>query len=261
MGPGTVIDTNTCNGSITPDTLRPAYLSATPLSGLPLAVKLHLAFSKPVGFSAPLVLVDTMHGQVPMRSATGFTDSVELTPERHLLPGMRYRLTLLQTSGRDLSGNMLKARDSVSGDTVAVVTFATIEADSLATALRGCAHCLPREPRRIWRFLPISGGTPAQSADSSGCFHFDSLPSGRGLIEYFTDVNGNRSPDRGELFPFIAPEPFMVMPDTIEARARWEVDGVTFSKPCATCGPAPKPTHADSAAAAKKPKSGPRPKF
>ncbi len=261
MGTATVIDTITCNGSTTVDTQRPAYLSATPLSGLPIGAKLHLAFSKPVIFAAREFLVDTMRGQIPLRSVPGFTDSVEFTPEHHLLPGMRYRLTLLQSSGRDLSGNMLKARDSASGDTAATITFSTIEADSLATALRGCAPCLAREPRRVWRFLPLSGGTPAQSADSSGCFRFDSLPAGRGLIEYFTDINGNGSPDRGELYPFLAPEPFMVMPDTIEARARWEVDGVTFSKPCATCGPAPKPTHADSVAAAKKPKSGPRPKF
>jgi hypothetical protein len=248
----TIIDTIRCNGITTPDTIRPAFLSAAPTSNLPLAPRLRLIFSKPVTFPAQLVLSDSLNHATPLQTSEGFADTVLLTPESHLLPGMRYRLTLLRTSARDLTGNSLRPRDSASTDTAAAIIFSTIDPDSLATALRGCAPCLPGDPKRVWRFMPLSGAAPTISADSNGCFHFDSLPYGKGVIEYFTDINGNGKPDRGELFPFVAPEPFSVMPDTIEARARWEIDGVTFTKPCASCGP--RAVKTDTGSATKKPR-------
>jgi hypothetical protein len=254
-GSAAITDTIRCNGSATPDTVRPAFLSASPTGGLSIRSKLRLAFSKPVTLSAPLFLTDTLHHETELQVAAGYTDTVVLSPVNHLRPGMRYRLTLLLAGGHDPVGNTLRPRDSTSADTAAAIAFFTMDADSLATALRGCAPCLQRAPLRKWRFLPLSGGAPTLSADSGGCFHFDSLPAGRGLVEYFTDVNGNDKPDAGRLYPFSAPEPFSIMSDTVEARARWEVEGLTFTKPCAGC--APRPVKPDTTGAGKKAKKSP----
>jgi hypothetical protein len=118
---------------------------------------------------------------------------------------------------------------------VATPLFSAIAADSLAVSFAGCVPCLGTDKKRKWQFLPFSGGNPALCADSNGCFRFDSLPSGKGAVGYFTDANDNGRPDKGSLVPWIAPEPSRIFPDTIEARARWEIEGVTFNKPCEQC--------------------------
>jgi hypothetical protein len=48
------------------------------------------------------------------------------------------------------------------------------------------------------------------------------------------DKNKNRTPDKGRIYPWYSPEPYLLATDTVEARARWDVEGVSVSicDPC-----------------------------
>jgi uncharacterized protein (DUF2141 family) len=235
----TVSDTVRFNGVSGRDTVRPALQSTSPTGTIPLLPEFRLVFSKPVKLTAPLALIDSLRDTVTLKGSAEFTDTVKLTLPRRLRPENRYRLRLLCASGEDMSGNPLKPRDST--DTVAVLAVSTIAVDSIAISLKGCASCLSADPKRKWQFLPFSGSAPQPARDSAGCFRFDSLASGKGFIGYFTDENGNDVPDQGNLVPFRAPEPYHVLRDTIEARARWEIEGVSVPA-CSGCKPhAPAP--------------------
>jgi hypothetical protein len=227
-------DTSRFNGLTLEDTVPPEFVSRPPAGPMPLLPVIELHFSKPVKLKDHFFITDTLRDTVFLSADTGYADTIVLTPQRRLHSGSRYRLVLLKTDGCDISGNLLKTSDST--DTVAAYKFMVIAADSLAVSLKGGAPCLPPALKRKWRFIPLAGGKEALCQDSSGCFWFDSIPYGKGNIGYFIDENGNNRPDPGSLIPWIAPEPSVVFPDTIEARARWEIEDVTFANPCGQCG-------------------------
>ncbi|MBN1982060.1 MAG: hypothetical protein JW795_11045, partial [Chitinivibrionales bacterium] len=64
---------------------------------------------------------------------------------------------------------------------------------------------------------------------------FDSLPSGKGTVTCFSDINGNSTHDRGRIFPWQAPEPIYTFADTIEARSRWDIEGVALRRNSCFC--------------------------
>jgi hypothetical protein len=230
-----ISDTILFNGTSARDTIKPALLSCSPTGTTGLLPEIRLAFTKPTIMSNPLLLVDSLHDSVKLSALPRYADTVVLVPARRLRPGSKYRLLLLKNSGQDLAGNMLKARDTT--DTVARPELTAIDPDSIAISLKGCAPCLAADTNRKWQFLPFSGSpTPLISKDSSGCFNFDSIPSGKGFVAYFIDENHNNRPDKGVLSPFTPPEPYVILPDTVEARARWEIEGIVL-KPCDRCQP------------------------
>ncbi len=42
----------------------------------------------------------------------------------------------------------------------------------------------------------------------------------------FIDYNMDNKPTTGNLFPWVRPEPYHLFPDTIEARMRWDIEGI-----------------------------------
>jgi hypothetical protein len=230
-----VSDTVRFNGLTIDDTVPPALVSRPPAGTVPLEPEIQLNFSEPVALKGLLFLADSLRDTVRLGLDTGYADTTLLTPKRRLHPGSCYRLVLLTKNGCDIAGNLLKARDST--DTVAAFRFTVIAADSLAVSLSGCAPFPTPAPKRKWRFIPLSRGKETLCPDSGGCFRFNSIPYGKGNIGCFIDENGNNRPDAGSLVPWIAPEPSFVFPDTVEARARWEIEGVTFAGQCGKCAP------------------------
>jgi hypothetical protein len=78
--------------------------------------------------------------------------------------------------------------------------------------------------------------TPYQfySEDIDGGFVFDSIPAGEGNISYFIDYNSDGEYSQGNLIPWQPPEPYYSFTDTIEARARWDIEGVQIDA-CDIC--------------------------
>jgi hypothetical protein len=69
------------------------------------------------------------------------------------------------------------------------------------------------------------------------------------MIGVFTDVNNDSQITRGSLVPWTPPEPFLMFPDTIEARKSWDIEGVTVTGACEECVKKRTPKQAEPAKA------------
>jgi hypothetical protein len=231
---GNETDTLIFNGVASTDTIKPSFKSWLPGGTLDLNPAIKLLWDKPIVLNTPLFAIDSLKDTVIFKSQNIFSDSTILTSSKRLKAGSKYRLSILKTMGNDISGNLLKQRDTT--DTVTTIMFNVIETDSLCISMQGGAGtgCLNPNSNRKWLFKPLSRTTSYYCQDNGGTFKFDSIPGGKGLIGYFEDLNNNNTADPGSLVPWIAPEPLIMAPDTIEARARWEIEGLTVNicEPC-----------------------------
>jgi len=129
----------------------------------------------------------------------------------------------------DTSQNKLTVVDSAGIDTVNTSKKKRLvnTADSLCIRLSGGASCLEPNEKRKWVYRPISRrDTTFTVPDSAGTFAFDSIPASKGTLLWFIDDNGDNRITPGRLSPWRSPERFFVLPDTVEAKARWVVDGL-----------------------------------
>ena len=236
----TFTDTVLFNGVSERDTTRPSLLRSEPSgTNIDLLPELRLIWSEMVIFSDSVLLADSLQDSLWISASKNPSDTTTIRLPRRLQPGSTYRCVILSSSGSDLNNNSLQSRDST--DTVTVISFTTIEADSLATSIQGGASCLENEHQLTWVFKPVQAKSNRSffSPNRGGQFYYDSIPAGRGTIGYFIDRNKNNIIDKGHLFPWIAPEPYAVSPDTIEARARWDIEGIRFP----VCDPCRKIDH------------------
>lgn len=228
------IDTVNLNSTGVSDTSRAVMRYSSPSIGADLRPLIRLVWSKPVMFRDSITMRDSTLDSVRAVSVSrGFTDTTDFKLLKSLLPGKKYKITILDSFGMDLGGKLLGKKDST--DTSVVITITTIDADSLAASVRGGMSCSYSDPARKWILKLFNRQGQFISRDSSGNFLYESIPAGKGTLAYFSDRNGNGTPDKGRLFPWKAPEPFYTVNDTIEARARWDVEGITVSA-CKRCG-------------------------
>jgi hypothetical protein len=230
-------DTVLFNSTDREDTLKPSLKSWLPSGMIDVKQAISLIWSEPVMLDSLLFMSDTLGDTVYCKATTGFGDTTVLTPLKSLKMDDSYKMNLFERNGHDLFGNQLKARDTSSADTVAVVKLQTLQSDSFAVSISGDAECEIKdiEGNKKWIFELLGKKTRYISKPSDNkSFFFDSLPSGMGIISVFKDKNGNNQPDKGMLIPWRAPEPFISFADTIEARARWEVEGLKL-RGCKNC--------------------------
>jgi uncharacterized protein (DUF2141 family) len=229
----TLLDTIRFNGVIAPDTTRPRLLRTTPLKDAPLRVPLTLTWSEPVRVSATtLSATDSLGDSVKVTVSQGVADTTLLTPVRRLKAGTTYRIAIATNLVRDLSANT--ARDSADTASVVTITLTTLASDNVALRISGSSPCLPPDPRRIWEYQPLGSPHDYRSAERGGRFVIDSIPAGKGMVGFFEDHNGDERYQGGRLLPWRAPEPRFMSSDTIEARARWEIDAIAV-KICKSC--------------------------
>lgn len=228
-----VFDTLRIDGSGRADTSKPFLKESTPKKQADLFPEIRLVWSEPVILADTFTMADTLGDTVLVIGDTAASDTTLLHATRPLLAGREYGFVIFTTQGKDLSGNPLSSRDST--DTATVVSISTVRADSIAVSLSGALPCLQPDPQRVWMFRPLNDkGHVVTCRDKGNSFRFDSLAASRGRIGTFIDRNGNNRPDAGSLLPFRSPEPFVMFDDTVEARARWDVEGVELS-PCNPC--------------------------
>ena len=229
----TITDTLRVSGAATVDTIQPTLLRTLPDRQCRLFPTLKLIWSEPVRATDTLHLVDTLTLDTTIFTGdTSTGDTTSYTPAQPLLAGHVYRTFLTASDGYDFMHNPLKTRDST--DTAGILSLSVLHPDSFALSLSGSAPCLDTSALRLWKFTPFGGREPSFSEDNNDAFRFDSIPSGKGLLSSFIDYNHNGVFDPGRLIPFTAPEPYVSFPDTIEARARWDVEGISLG-PCDPC--------------------------
>ena len=182
-----------------------------------------MIWTEPVLLRDSLLMTGSSGDTVYVSSPGSFSDTTTAVILSDLKPGSSYQMVLFDSSGVDLSGNVIALKDS--SDTVANIVITTLDIDSLATSLGGGAKCLSNRSNIKWIFSHFNGKTYTTD-NSFGAFNFSMIPAGEGFIGYFEDRNGNGLPDPGKLVPWIGPEEQMMSPDTVEARARWDIEGL-----------------------------------
>lgn len=225
-------DTIRFNALSVSDTTGPAVRVAGTGAGAPLDAAVRLIASEPARIvSDSLILFDTLQDTVPLLWDRAFHDTLILRPSRRLAPSSEYRLVLNRSDILDIAGNPARfPSDSSTWETV----IRTVEGDDLCLLLQGTATCIEEHPDGVWRFNPIGGATPSTTPQRDGGFVFDSIPGGKGRLSWFVDRDRNGEPDRGHMLPWLSPEPHLSFPDTVEARPRWEIKGVTLTH-CTRC--------------------------
>jgi len=142
----------------------------------------------------------------------------------------------LYPAGADTSTVKKRASvDSVGVDAAAVDTVGVgtpkkrppVDTAALCIRLSGGASCLEPDEKRKWVYRPVSRrDTSFTVADSAGTFAFDSIPASKGTLLWFIDDDGDNRITPGRLSPWRSPERFFVVPDTVEAKARWVIEGL-----------------------------------
>lgn len=249
-----VSDTVLFNGTIIDDTTKPTLKTWSPQNKTELKPEIKITWSKPILFRDTVLLTDTISDSVLAFSNRNFSDTTILKLQRSLHASSTYSLHVLSSFAVDLSGNNLMTKDST--DTVQVLKIQTVDTDSIATSLQGGDPCLANQKNLVWQFSPHSKAFRAIFKNSNGFFRFDSIPSAKGTISYFIDKNQNGIYDKGQLLPWYSPEPFFAFSDTVEARARWDIEGVSFFEPCDPCAkklPEPQETNSSEPLSKSKP--------
>jgi hypothetical protein len=227
-------DTILFNGINTIDTVFPVLKSKPDTTSfINLTPELKLIWSKPVTATTHLFLKNQSGDSIPALLSKGYSDTTIIRPVQRLHPSTVYSITILKKHFRDLYGNTIFSKDS--SDTADTVMVKTADADSIALSLQGTAPCLGHSESRVWFYTPFtSPNTRYLAEDSAGYFRFDSITAGKGYVGYFNDKNKNRTPDKGRIYPWHSPEPYITATDTVEARARWDVEGISISicDPC-----------------------------
>ncbi|HUI92177.1 MAG TPA: Ig-like domain-containing protein [Chitinivibrionales bacterium] len=230
FGTTTVLrDTIRFNGLTNADTVRPAVRGFDPRTNAELKPVIKLFWSKPVrSAAAQWPCLDTLKNRVDVNLSRGFGDTTTLTPVRALTPDMGYSIRIPDSVFTDIGGNSPHDSQGV------VISFVTISEKDICFSISGSgASCPKGDSALLWQFLPLGKQNSYFSRDAAGKFRFDSLLAGKGRIRLFSDVNHDSVPTPGSLIPWTPPEQYWVFPDTVEARARWDVEGVSVT--CETC--------------------------
>ena len=217
------------DGTRSIDTVRPKVLGFFPRGTSDLKPRIKLVWSKPAAPNcAAWTMADSLGDTVPVSMGTSLSDTTYVYLQRALQPGRLYRLRFPDTLFWDVSGN--HPRDSTFGN----YTVQTITSDNICYSLSGGASCLKKNNRAKWLFMPFGADDYYVVNDSCGRFRFDSIPGGKGRLGRFIDDNSDGQPTNGNLVPWTPPEPYMLFPDTIEARARWDIEGIDVPA-CEAC--------------------------
>lgn len=245
---GELLDTIRFNGTQFTDTIRPAFTGASPSLDANLDASVTLKWSGPVKPTFHRwFLADTLGDTVLLDVDTSFSEITEMRPVRKLTPGNSYYTLIPADYFVDFVGNhpkpkdYLTRKDTTTEDSIAIdsvpviyIKLSTIGLRDICFSLSGKASCLEPEKQRIWRFTPLNSTSSYTTSDKNSQFRFDSIPGSKGKISCFVDYNNDNEYSHGSLFPWTPPEPCFVFSDTIEARARWDIEGIEVSA-CDIC--------------------------
>ncbi|MFW5784785.1 MAG: Ig-like domain-containing protein [Chitinispirillaceae bacterium] len=229
-------DTLRFGGTTLADTVSPGLVSYSPRGICELTPDVKLFWSEPVRFNQSVfTAIDTLGDSVSFFCGNRYSDTSVITPSRKLEPGREYQITIPVKSVKDIAGN--SPLGSTPEDSTLAVRLTTVSADSLCYVMKGGADCFSHHKKRKWTYQPFGRPEHFTVKDSAGHFTYDSIPASKGFLSWFIDENNDNRPTPGRLVPWKAPEPHVVVPDTVEARARWEIENIQVN----TCEPCSRP--------------------
>jgi len=140
---------------------------------------------------------------------------VSFVPAAPLEPAKTYALEMDARAIQDASGN-------AAGDSLLSFSFSVLSPDSMGTLIGRIAgdaqgpylvSVLTLRDRQVAGRATVTG---------DGEFTIGSLPAGPYLLDVISDGDRNGEYTFGSLRPLQMSEPFILLPDTVTIRARWE---------------------------------------
>ena len=211
------------------DSFPPTIISLKPESG----AKLHR------GASAVDLLFSERMSQESKGSVRLITPALDTTEAAHVwkhpnlmvVPfpetkeGGLYQLQLLGEGIQDEAGNSLR-------DSLLAYTYIYLPEDSLGS-VSGTVDAGGSEARIHLTFRSITGFHQPMEKQLIGAkdFSFRSIPAGGWIVEGWLDQSRTETFYTGQAVPFKASDPYVISPDTVWVRARWESGDVEIIFP------------------------------
>ena len=230
---GNLVDTssNTClfEGSEITDTTGPALVSLSPKDreeGVPLDSDVRLVFDEPperhtveLAFS----LSDSNQNDIQGEAEWANPTTLVYTPRSPFVGEMRYSIRIAGAKINDFSGNVSAIDSSFAA------SFFTLNEGILGLVSGEVGTAETAESMTIvlmlWR--PEQGDPWYDMVlTHPGPFLFEGVLPGKYFLAGYVDLNGDRRLSPGQPEPFSSSEPFVVHPDTIHVRSRWETEGL-----------------------------------
>lgn len=230
---GNHVDTasNSCRfiGSEIPDTIGlqvRAVLPKDKVTDIPLDTKIKLTFNQPpepqtVG--SHFSLADSNGIKITGKGEWTNPTAFVFSPDSLLSGKMQYQIKLLGNEIRKLLGN------SGRRDTIFISSFLTLNPDTLGTVSgkvqlgeKGGSAPIVLSLWQLGQVEILYQITLLQP----GPFLFERILPGKYRISGYIDLNKDGELSLGQPDPFSPLEPFVVHPDTIYVRSRWETEGV-----------------------------------
>lgn len=202
------------------DTTRPKILSSDPpIKGRARNVlpDLTLEYAEPVVLDstglADAYLIDPDRDSVTVRFQQQTPRIVHVIPDSAFIPG-NYSLTLNGAAIRDMSGNDF-------GDSTMELRFGFYTLDSLGSLrikFSASSH------RYVLDLFAVKGHERIETRVITAPTDvvYADLPAGKYTLEIIRDINSDSSYTFGRMAPWQFSEPYIVPPDTISIRAKWE---------------------------------------
>ncbi len=231
---GNPIDTanNTCrfDGSEIPDTATLQVQSISPSdksAHVPLDTKIKLSFNQP---SEPRMvetnfsLADSNGTVIVGKGEWNNPNTFVFSPDSLLSGKMRFTINLLSKGIRNLLGNTSMS------DSMVTTSFVTINPDTFGTVSGRVVKSDATNPSgslilALWE--PKENGWSYQiSLSAPDNFLFERILPGKYFLSGYMDSKRDRAFNLGQPEPFSPMEPFVVYPDTVYVRSRWETEGI-----------------------------------
>lgn len=184
-----------------------------------------IEFSEPVrqtAFENGWTLTDSSKQDVPCFFSWTNSMMMTLIPSQPLRYGMKYSLSIVLDSVRDVSGNCFT-------DSTQTFLLKTISESSLGSIEGNVISTSSVEGKIILTLKPIGRKdirTYKRILNSPSEFVFQNIPEGKYTLGAFVDRDSNGVYSYGKPFPFHPSEYFTFYPDTLKIRARWPLEGV-----------------------------------
>ncbi len=230
---GNSLDTtsNLClfDGTEIPDTLGPKIAGISPKHGetnVPFDAKIKLAFDEPPdksGVEAVFSLVNSTQVRTMGKGEWETPNTFVFSPDSLLSGKMPYMIKLSGEQILDLFGN-ISLIDSIFGS-----SFVTLDPDTLGS-VSGKVDIEEEDDSAtvvltLWS-LEQDKLLYQITTHRSELFLFERVLPGKYFLSGYLDLNEDANLTLGEPEPFSPLEPFLIYPDTIYVRSRWETEGI-----------------------------------
>ena len=214
-------DLDTVEVRVKPDTSKPHILASFPadratLRNLPDSI--FVEFDKPVTLDSSVVPWTWMIAEretLNVRFAKTSVRDFTLRADSALVRGKSYYLVINGKAIRDYAGHAL-------GDTTMFVRFGIFSEDSLGAIIGNIVTDKPAQYLADVIEVPGGKATYHSVTNPPHPFRIDLLPPRKYRFQLTRDADGDFTYFAGRMSPFKFSEPFLILPDTVAVRARWE---------------------------------------